>query len=111
MNDAMAGQVDARIDNLPSSLPHIEAGKLKALALMSDGRVDVMPPVRWTVAAGLVPHRRGDDRTALQADRSLVGPAAALRARLERAAQQPPRADHDREEHHREVIRFAQHVR
>jgi len=32
LNDALAGQVQVLFDNLPSSLPHIQAGKLRALA-------------------------------------------------------------------------------
>ena len=53
MNDVIAGQVDAQIDNLPSSLPHIKAGKLKALAVMSERRVDVLPEVPTFAEAGL----------------------------------------------------------
>jgi tripartite-type tricarboxylate transporter receptor subunit TctC len=53
MNDVIAGQVDAQIDNLPSSLPHIKAGKLKALAVMAERRVDVLPEVPTFAEAGL----------------------------------------------------------
>jgi tripartite-type tricarboxylate transporter receptor subunit TctC len=43
--DLMAGQVTMMIDNLPSSLPHIQAGKLRALAVTSKDRVAELPDV------------------------------------------------------------------
>lgn len=45
MNDAVAGQVDAITDNLPSALPHIKAGKLRALAVLSEKRSPALPDV------------------------------------------------------------------
>jgi len=45
MNDALAGQVDAITDNLPSALPHIKAGKLRALAVLSERRSPALPDV------------------------------------------------------------------
>ena len=53
LNDTIAGQVDAQFDNLPSSLPHIRSGKLKALAVMSDKRVDSLPEVPTFAELGL----------------------------------------------------------
>ena len=53
LNDTIAGQVDAQFDNLPSSLPHIKSGKLKALAVMSDKRVESLPDVPTFAEAGL----------------------------------------------------------
>ena len=53
LTDTVAGQVDAQLDNLPSSLPFIKAGKLKALALMSDKRVDSLPEVPTFAEVGL----------------------------------------------------------
>ena len=43
--DLMAGQVTMMIDNLPSSLPHIQSGKLRALAVTSKDRVAELPDV------------------------------------------------------------------
>ena len=43
LNDAIAGQVDAITDNLPSALPHIRSGRLRALALLSDKRSPALP--------------------------------------------------------------------
>lgn len=45
MNDALAGQVDAITDNLPSALPYIKAGKLRALAVLSEKRSPTLPDV------------------------------------------------------------------
>jgi tripartite-type tricarboxylate transporter receptor subunit TctC len=45
MNDALAGQVDAITDNLPSALPHIKSGKLRALAVLSEKRSPALPDV------------------------------------------------------------------
>jgi tripartite-type tricarboxylate transporter receptor subunit TctC len=53
LNDALAGQVQVLFDNLPSSLPHIQAGKLRALAVASDGRLAVLPDVPTFAEAGL----------------------------------------------------------
>jgi tripartite-type tricarboxylate transporter receptor subunit TctC len=44
-NDALAGMVNAMTDNLPSALPHIKAGKLRALAVLSPERAAVLPEV------------------------------------------------------------------
>lgn len=43
--DMVAGTMDVMFDNLPSSLPQIKAGKLKALAVTSRQRSAVLPDV------------------------------------------------------------------
>jgi len=53
LNDTIAGQVEAELDNLPSSLPFIKAGKLRALGVMSDKRVDSLPEVPTFAELGL----------------------------------------------------------
>lgn len=53
LNDAIAGQVDIQMDNLPSSIPHIKAGRLKALAVMSDKRIPDLPDVPTFAEVGL----------------------------------------------------------
>ena len=45
LNDALGGQVQVLFDNLPSSLPHIQSGKLRALAVANDKRVSSIPDV------------------------------------------------------------------
>jgi tripartite-type tricarboxylate transporter receptor subunit TctC len=41
--DLMGGQVDVIFDNLPSSIAHIKAGKLRALAVTSEQREPALP--------------------------------------------------------------------
>jgi tripartite-type tricarboxylate transporter receptor subunit TctC len=41
--DLLAGNTDVMFDNLPSSMPHIKSGKLKALAVTSAQRSAVLP--------------------------------------------------------------------
>jgi tripartite-type tricarboxylate transporter receptor subunit TctC len=54
MLDLMAGTMDVMFDNLPSALPHIKAGKLKALAVTSRQRSSALPDVPTVEeAAGL----------------------------------------------------------
>jgi tripartite-type tricarboxylate transporter receptor subunit TctC len=50
--DLMAGNVDLMFDNLPSALPHIRSGKLKALAVTSGVRSTALPEVPTVAEAG-----------------------------------------------------------
>ena len=50
--DLMAGNMDLMFDNLPSSLPHIKSGKLKALAVTSGKRSDAVPELPTIAEAG-----------------------------------------------------------
>jgi tripartite-type tricarboxylate transporter receptor subunit TctC len=43
--DMLGGSMDVMFDNLPSSMPHIKSGKLKALAVTSAQRSAVLPDV------------------------------------------------------------------
>jgi tripartite-type tricarboxylate transporter receptor subunit TctC len=52
LNDTLAGQVQVLFDNLPSSLPHIQSGKLRALAVSSAQRVPALPDVPTFAEAG-----------------------------------------------------------
>lgn len=45
LNDAMAGQVDAITDNLSSTLPHLQAGRLRPVAILGAERSPVLPDV------------------------------------------------------------------
>jgi tripartite-type tricarboxylate transporter receptor subunit TctC len=53
LNDTLGGQVNILFDNLPSSLPHIQSGKLRALAVSSEARLDVLPGVQTFAEAGV----------------------------------------------------------
>ena len=50
--DLMSGNVDLMFDNLPSALPHIKSGKLKALAVTSAQRSGALPEVPTVAEAG-----------------------------------------------------------
>ncbi|MFT3719988.1 Bug family tripartite tricarboxylate transporter substrate binding protein [Pseudorhodoferax sp.] len=45
INDVLGGQVPVYFDQVASSLPHVKAGKLKALAVSWHERLDVLPDV------------------------------------------------------------------
>lgn len=43
--DVISGRVDVVLDNIPNVLPHVQQGKLRALAVSSGKRMDVLPDV------------------------------------------------------------------
>jgi len=45
LTDMLAGQVQVMFDNLPTSLEHIRAGKLRPLAITSTARSELLPDV------------------------------------------------------------------
>jgi tripartite-type tricarboxylate transporter receptor subunit TctC len=45
LTDMISGTVQVMFDNMPSSLPHIQAGKLRALAVTTAQRSDALPDV------------------------------------------------------------------
>ena len=51
--DLMGGQVDSMFDNLPSALPHIRSGKLRALGVTSPERVVIAKDLPTLSQAGL----------------------------------------------------------
>ena len=53
LNDTLAGQVEIMLDNLPSSIPHIQAGKLRALAIANSKRLEAFPNVPTYAELGL----------------------------------------------------------
>jgi tripartite-type tricarboxylate transporter receptor subunit TctC len=50
--DLMGGSMDVMFDNLPSALPHIKSGKLKALGVTSAQRSAVLPDLPTIAEAG-----------------------------------------------------------
>jgi len=51
--DLLGGQVDSMFDNLPSSLPHVQAGKLRAIGVSSPERLPAVPDVPTLAESGL----------------------------------------------------------
>ncbi|MCZ8439993.1 Bug family tripartite tricarboxylate transporter substrate binding protein [Achromobacter xylosoxidans] len=51
--DLLGGQVDSMFDNLPSSLPHVQAGKLRAIGITSPQRLPAVPEVPTLAESGL----------------------------------------------------------
>ena len=45
LTDLLGGQVQVAFDNLPASLEHIRAGKLRALAVSTAARSEIIPEV------------------------------------------------------------------
>ena len=45
LTDMISGQVQVMFDNIPTSLPHIRAGKLRALAVTSTTRSELLPDI------------------------------------------------------------------
>jgi tripartite-type tricarboxylate transporter receptor subunit TctC len=53
LQDLMAGQIDMMIDQPSNSLPHVQAGKVKALAVTAPTRMPAAPDIPTTDEAGL----------------------------------------------------------
>jgi tripartite-type tricarboxylate transporter receptor subunit TctC len=53
LNDVLAGQVDVMYDNLPSTLPHVQADRLIAMAVAAPQRVKALPNVPTFAEVGL----------------------------------------------------------
>ncbi len=53
LTDVLGGTVPILFDNLPSSLQHIKAGKLRALAVAAPKRLDLLPDVPTFAELGL----------------------------------------------------------
>lgn len=53
MADVLANQVQLMFDNLPGSLPHVKAGRLRALAVTSATRSPALPDVPTMAEAGI----------------------------------------------------------
>jgi tripartite-type tricarboxylate transporter receptor subunit TctC len=89
LNDTLAGQVQVLFDNVPSSLPHIQSGKLRALVVGSEKRVPALPDIPTYAEAG---YRLMNDATwfGLIAPAGLPAPIATrVHAALVAALKQP----------------------
>jgi tripartite-type tricarboxylate transporter receptor subunit TctC len=59
LNDVLAGQIDGYVDQLSSSLPHLQAGKLRALVVVGEKRVPELPNVPTLAEVGATPFDGG----------------------------------------------------
>jgi tripartite-type tricarboxylate transporter receptor subunit TctC len=59
VTDLLAGQVNMMFDNIPSSLPHIKAGKLRALATTGAKRDPALPDLPTIAEAGVPGYESG----------------------------------------------------
>ena len=55
MVDMLSGTMDVMFDNLPSAMPHIQSGRLKAFAVTSAQRSAVLPDTPTVAEAGRLP--------------------------------------------------------
>ena len=53
VNDLIAGQIDGVVDNPPTVLPHITAGKLRPLAVAAKQRLALLPDLPTAAEAGV----------------------------------------------------------
>lgn len=81
INDMLVGSVDLMFDNLPSALPQIQAGNLRALAVTSLTRSDSLPDIP-TIAETVIP---GFEAVAWFALYAPAGTPAAVIGRLRTA--------------------------
>ena len=59
VTDLLSGQVMMMFDNIPSALPHVRAGKLKALATTGAKRDPLLPDVPTMAEAGVAGYESG----------------------------------------------------
>ena len=59
VTDLLGGQVQMMFDNIPSSLPHIKAGKLRALATTGAKRDPALPDLPTIAEAGIAGYESG----------------------------------------------------
>ena len=59
VTDLLGGQVMMMFDNIPSALPHIKAGKLRALAVTGAKRDPLLPDVPTVAEAGVPGYESG----------------------------------------------------
>ncbi len=86
--DLLGGTTDVMFDNLPSALPHIKAGKLKALAVTSAARSPAVPELPTIAEAG-GPALKGYDASSWF---GLLAPAGTPKAIVDRLQQEVAKA-------------------
>ena len=59
LTDLLGGQISIMFDNIPSSLPHIKSGKLKAIATTGSKRDATLPDLPTIAEAGVAGYESG----------------------------------------------------
>lgn len=77
LNDLLAGQIAMMIDNMPALWPHVQSGKLRALAVSTEKRATTAPEVPTVAESGVKGFAFG-------AWKGLMAPAATPPAIVER---------------------------
>jgi tripartite-type tricarboxylate transporter receptor subunit TctC len=77
VTDLMSGQVDMVVEGIPLSAPFVQTGKLRALMVTADKRLDTLPNVPTAREAGL-------DDYAIDVWYALLGPARMPKAIVDR---------------------------
>src|SRR5581483_8297919 len=93
MTALIAGQVDMLVDSLPPSLPHIRAGRVRALAVTSATRAPQLPDVPTMAEAGFP----GFEVSAWSGVVAAAATPSAIVARLESAFRRGGGIGEDRE--------------
>ncbi|MGD9769821.1 MAG: Bug family tripartite tricarboxylate transporter substrate binding protein, partial [Pseudolabrys sp.] len=99
LNDAVAGQIEVLFDNLPTTLPLVQAGKLRALAISGPARLPALPDVPtfaelrldaldWMAFFGLVAPAKTPDAVIARLNSALRAALAQPEVRKTLAAQQ-----------------------
>ena len=99
LQDAVGGQIQVMFDNLPTSLPLVQAGKLRALGVSSRKRLAVLPDVPtfaelklteldWTAFFGLVAPAKTDAAIVERLNAALARSLGDVTVREKLAAQQ-----------------------
>jgi tripartite-type tricarboxylate transporter receptor subunit TctC len=89
MNDLIAGQIPLMVDGLPSALPHIKSGSIKALAVTSLDRATAAPDI--PTVAEMIPGFEAEAWFALLAPK---GTSTAILDRLNAAANEALKSDY-----------------
>lgn len=85
LQDLIGGHMDLMFDYIPVVQPHVKAGRLRALAVMTDKRVDALPTVPTIVEAGL-PGAQSSAWSSMMAPAGTPAPVVARLADAMRAA-------------------------
>ncbi|MGO4329845.1 Bug family tripartite tricarboxylate transporter substrate binding protein [Cupriavidus sp. 2TAF22] len=80
--DLIAGHINLMIDNMPALMPHMQSGKLRALAVASEQRASALPDVPTAEQAGV----KGFVVTAWKGLMAPAGTPPAVIARLNQAS-------------------------